>query len=287
MSKMQENLPKQKMLKNIGSILLIGAGKMGMAMARGWLQNGLDPNKLVLIDPSPQKNVQEYAKQKGIKIFPKLDKLENIAVKIVVLAVKPQIFPNISTELREKIAKDVLVISIAAGIDIATLQKELANENIIRAMPNTPAQLAKAVSGAICAKNISAQDKKIANALLSAIGKVEWLEKETKFDALMLVSGCGPAYVFLLAEAMAKAGIEQGLEEKQALSLARQTIIGAAALMEDEKVDIAQLRENVTSKGGVTEAALEVLMGKEGIFTIMSNAFLAGLERNKKLSNKL
>ncbi len=267
-------------LSQLKSVVLVGAGKMGMAMARGWLKNGLVAKNLTLVDPNPHESVIRFAKENAVELIPEID---NIDINILVLAVKPQIMGDIFPALKESITSKTLVISVAAGITIAQLEQGLGTKTIARAMPNTPAQLGKGVTGIVAAPLISEIDKAIIDNLLSACGTVEWFDDEDRLNAMMLVSGCGPAYVFLLLEAMAEAGIEHGLEPSQAKALARQTIIGGAALLEAEPTDAAILRQNVTSKGGVTEAALSILMDSGGFKDLMSKAFKKGLKRNWEL----
>ncbi len=269
-------------LKNINSLFLIGAGKMGMAMARGWLKSDLKPSSLTLIDPKPQQSTIDFAAKHKISILPNMP---DIDAQIVVLAVKPQIMEQVLNSIKPYIKPDVLVLSIAGGIKLENLSKTLGSKKIIRAMPNTPAQVGQGVTGAVKADGVSKSDIKIANALMQASGDVHWFDNEDDLDALTFVSGCGPAYVFLLAEAMAQAGVEQGLEEEKAKILARQTVIGAAALMQDDASDAAILRKNVTSPGGITEAALSVLMADDGFSSLFSRAFKKAAKRNEELGS--
>ncbi len=273
----------KKSLSQLKSVTLIGAGKMGMAMAKGWLKNGLKTASLTLVDPNPHIDVVRFVSKNNIALVPFCERSD---IGILVLAIKPQIMADVLLSLKDLISQKTLILSIAAGFDIASLEKGLGTKNIVRAMPNTPAQIGKGVSGIVASSYVSGSDKAIINDLLSASGTVEWFENEADLEALMLVSGCGPAYVFYLVEAMAAAGIEQGLEPKQAMALARQTIIGAAALLEAEPIDASILRQNVTSKGGVTEAALSVLMGEGGFKDLLSKAYKKGLERNKQLGEE-
>ena len=267
-------------LAQIDSLVLVGAGKMGMALARGWLKSGLKAKNLILIDPKPAQSVIDFAKENDVSLLKEIPK---ILVQVLILAVKPQIMQKVFTPIKAIINDETLVLSIAGGITISALINGLGTNNIVRTMPNTPAQVGQGVTGAVAAFGVSEKDKNIAQALMQASGLVQWFENEDDLEALTLVSGCGPAYVFLLAEAMANAGIEQGLNQKQAKILARQTIIGAAALMQNDPTDAAILRKNVTSKGGITEAALSVLMDKNGLSSLMSKAFIAGAKRNKDL----
>ncbi len=264
-----------------GKIILVGAGKMGLALAHGWLKAGLNAKNLILVDPKPQQSTIELAKEYGAFLAPKLP--ENIEPKILVLAVKPQIIEPVMASLKNQITKNTIIISIAAGIDFINLNKALGTDKIIRAMPNTPVAVGKGVVGAVAFSGVNENEREIANALLAASSKTFWFDNETDLNALTFVSGCGPAYVFLLVEAMAKAGVEQGLEPNQAKLLARQTIIGAAKLMEEDLSEASVLRQNVTSKGGVTEAALSVLMEEKGFDYLFSKAFKKAKKRNLEL----
>ncbi len=273
---------KEIRLEQLPLIILLGAGKMGLALAKGWLKDGLGHKNLILVDPYPSERAEKFAKENNISLIPKID---NLAINILVVAIKPQIMGEVLPGLKPLISKKSLIISIAAGINIAQISKWLKSDNIVRAMPNTPAQLGKGVSAIVAGNKVSENDRQIAFALMKAVGHVEIAKNEDMLNALMMVSGCGPAYVFLLGEAMAKAGIELGIDKEQAYKLARQTIIGASALLEAETTQISTLRQNVTSKGGVTEAALSVLMAKGGIEDLMKQAFIKGLERNRELAN--
>jgi pyrroline-5-carboxylate reductase len=270
-------------LAQINNLTLIGAGKMGMALARGWIKTGLRPNSLTLVDNNPHESVIAFAKKHNIKIASEISKAD---IEILVLAVKPQIITSLFSSIKGKISKDSLVLSIIAGFDLATLSNGLKTNNIVRTMPNTPAQIGKGITGAVAGSAIDEKEREMTNALLKASGKVEWFEDENDLEALTVVSGSGPAYVFLLVEALAAAGVEQGLDEKKAMALARQTIIGAASLMEVDPTQAAILRQNVTSKGGVTEAALSVLMADDdGLGQLMSRALNAARKRDKELGS--
>ncbi len=269
-------------LSHLGKVVLVGAGKMGMAMAKGWLKFGLMPDSLILVDPNPQKSVVEFAKFHGVSLF---SEMPNIDVNVLILAVKPQIISAVMSSLKQKISPDVLVLSIIASTSINALSDGLGSKNIIRTMPNTPSQVGQGVTGVVAAKSVNEKNKQTAQALMAASGMVQWLDDESDLDALAFVSGCGPAYVFLLIEAMAKAGVEQGLKEDQAMALARQTVIGTATLMQSDDSDVKTLRKNVTSKGGITEAALSVLMAKDGFFSLFSKAFKKAKKRNEELAS--
>jgi pyrroline-5-carboxylate reductase len=199
-----------------------------------------------------------------------------------VFAVKPQILPHVMAEIAPVVGRHTLVLSIAAGIPLATLSEALGTQRVVRAMPNTPAQIGKGITGAV-ALGVQPGDVEAANDLLGASGQVVWFNAEAKLDAVTAVSGSGPAYVFYLVEAMAIAGMRQGLDPAQAMLLARQTVVGAAALMEADDSPVSTLRENVTSPKGTTAAALSVLMGADGLEQLMDRAVQAARARSEEL----
>ncbi|WP_196257917.1 pyrroline-5-carboxylate reductase [Pelagibacterium limicola] len=267
-------------LEKAGSILLVGAGKMGTAMAAGWLRAGLPGSSLTLVDPNPHESVADFAAASGATLRPDLP---TAPPRVIVLAVKPQVMDAVLATARHLAGPETLVLSIAAGISIARFQLGLGTDRIVRTMPNTPAQLGKGITGAVAADAVTGEDRALAEALLSAAGDVVWLDDESQIDALTAVSGSGPAYVFHLVEALAGAGEKQGLDAGQAMRLARQTIIGAAALLEADPASAEQLRKNVTSPGGTTQAALDVLMGEEGLGALMDRAVDAARKRSEEL----
>lgn len=267
-------------LANAGPVLLIGAGKMGMAMASGWVRAGLPGAELTLIDPQPHDSVSVFAAAHGARL---LGDLPTEMARVVVLAVKPQIMDAVLDAAQAVVGPETLVISIAAGISTEKLSAGLGTGRIVRAMPNTPAQIGKGISGAFARGEITPGDRALAEAVLEAAGAVVWVDAEDLIDAVTAVSGSGPAYVFHLVEAMAAAGKAQGLSEQQAMALARQTVIGAAALMEADAAPAEQLRRNVTSPGGTTQAALDVLMADDGLGALMARAIAAARSRSEEL----
>ena len=272
---------KPQPLKSIGSLLLVGAGKMGGAMLDGWIARGLAPTRIVVIEPQPGKAVQALARR-GLKLNPK-GKIA--AAAAIVIAVKPQSAPDAVPPLRPYVGKTTLVLSIMAGRTIGFLEKSLPpNTAIVRAMPNTPASIGRGISVAVGNAKVSARQRKLAGHLLAAIGKVEWASDETLMDAVTALSGSGPAYVFLLAEAMTKAGISAGLPADLAYRLARETVAGSGELLHRSTLDAATLRQNVTSPGGTTAAALEVLMGPGGFDELLTKAIVAATRRSRQLA---
>ena len=271
---------KPQPLKSIGSLLLVGAGKMGGAMLDGWIARGLAPTRIVVIEPQPGKALQALARR-GLKLNPK----GKIAAAAIVIAVKPQSAPDAVPPLRPYVGKTTLVLSIMAGRTIGFLEKSLPpNTAIVRAMPNTPASIGRGISVAVGNAKVSARQRKLAGHLLAAIGKVEWASDETLMDAVTALSGSGPAYVFLLAEAMTKAGISAGLPADLASRLARETVAGSGELLHRSTLDAATLRQNVTSPGGTTAAALEVLMGPGGFDELLTKAIVAATRRSRQLA---
>jgi pyrroline-5-carboxylate reductase len=266
-------------LSDIGPVALVGAGKMGLALARGWLAAGLPPAQLVLVDPTPPEAAQQFAAEHGVRL---LKGTTSVLVTVLILAVKPQVMPAVLAEVQPSVGRQTLVISIAAGISLDKLSKGLGTERIVRTMPNTPAQIGRGVTGAVGLK-ISEADVATTNALLKAAGEVLWFTEEAKLDAVTAVSGSGPAYVFYFVEALAVAAMRQGLDSETAMFLARQTVSGAVALMEADPTPVSQLRENVTSPRGTTYAALQVLMGPGGLEDLMDKTVKAARRRSEEL----
>ena len=264
-----------------GTLVLVGAGKMGSAMLDGWLARGLNPKKITVIEPQPFKAVKALARR-GVKINPK-DKVG--AASAIVIAVKPQSAPEALPPLARYIDKATLVLSIMAGRTIGFLEESLpAGTAIVRAMPNTPAAIGRGISVAVANAKISKRQRKQASHLLAAIGKVEWVVDEILMDAVTALSGSGPAYIFLLAECMAHAGTAAGLPAELATRLARETVAGSAELLHRSDIDAATLRQNVTSPGGTTAAALEVLMGPDGFDQLLTQAIAAATRRSRDLA---
>lgn len=268
-------------LKHItGTIALAGAGKMGGAMLSGWLAQGLDAARVVVIEPAPSPEISALAKQ-GVRLNPSAK--DAGAITALVIAVKPQSFREAGASLKPFSASSTLVVSIMAGTTIASLE-EVCGGNVVRAMPNTPASIGRGITVAVAAKKVSAAQRATADALLRAIGSVEWVEDEGLMDAVTAVSGSGPAYVFLLAEELARAGVAAGLPAELATKLARETVAGSGELLHRSDIASATLRQNVTSPGGTTAAALEVLMGADGLQQLMTRAVAAATRRSKELA---
>jgi pyrroline-5-carboxylate reductase len=263
-----------------GSILLAGAGKMGGAMLSGWLARGLDPGRVIVIEPQPSQEIRALA-AKGVRLNPSAKDIG--AVATLVVALKPQTFAEAGADLKPFAGADTLVVSIMAGTTIASLQK-VCGGSVVRAMPNTPAAIGRGITVAVAANGVSAAQRAVADALLRATGSVEWVDDEGLMDAVTAVSGSGPAYIFLLAEELARAGVEAGLPAELATKLARETVAGSGELLHRSDLPSATLRQNVTSPGGTTAAALEVLMGDGGLQQLMIRAIAAATRRSKQLA---
>lgn len=272
--------PSKTLRTFAGPLLLVGAGKMGQAMLDGWLARGLHPKKLMVIEPRPGKSVKALTRR-GLKLNPKGKASQAAAI---VIAVKPQSAPEAVPPLASYVGKSTMVLSIMAGRTIGFLESALLPAAIVRAMPNTPAAIGRGITVACPNGKVSARQRKLATDLLAAIGKVEWTSDEGVMDAVTAVSGSGPAYVFLLTEAMTKAGIAAGLPADLAATLARETVAGSGELLHRSDLDAAILRQNVTSPGGTTAAALKVLMGPGGFDELLTKAIAAATRRGRELA---
>jgi pyrroline-5-carboxylate reductase len=273
-------------LKTIsGTVVLAGAGKMGGAMLSGWLAQGLDAKSVVVIEPNPSGDIRSLA-SKGVRLNPSHKDAGRIAALVV--ALKPQIFRDAGPGLKPFAGPATLVVSIMAGMTIAGITEVLIGKDlggsVVRAMPNTPAAIGRGITVAVAAKSVGAAQRAVADGLLRATGSVEWVEDEGLMDAVTAVSGSGPAYVFLLAEELARAGVEAGLPVDLATKLARETVAGSGELLHRSDLPPATLRQNVTSPGGTTAAALEVLMGADGMQSLLTRAVAAATRRSKELA---
>ena len=263
-----------------GTILLAGAGKMGGAMLSGWLARGLDARGVAVIEPQPSAEIGALVAN-GVRLNPAPKEFG--AVATLVVALKPQSFRQAGAMLKSFTGASTLVVSIMAGTTIASIG-EICGGSVVRAMPNTPAAIGRGITVAVAAENVSAQQRAVADALLRATGSVEWVEDEGLMDAVTAVSGSGPAYIFLLAEELARAGVEAGLPVELATRLARETVAGSGELLHRSELAPATLRQNVTSPGGTTAAALEVLMGPDGMQSLLTRAVIAATRRSKELA---
>ena len=278
-----------------GTLLLVGVGKMGGAMLDGWLARGLRPKTVTVLDPKPGPRLRALARQ-GVGINPRISAKVGTKVgtrpgakapkaSVVVVAIKPQEAANVLPALAPRIGDATLVVSIMAGRTLAFLKDNLPpSASIVRAMPNLPAAIGRGIAVAVGNRHVTEAQRKTATELLAACGAVEWVDDEKLLDAVTAVSGSGPAYVFLLAEALTSAAVAAGLPAALAAKLARETVAGAGELMLRSSLDAATLRQNVTSPGGTTAAALEVLMGPGGFETLLATAVGKATRRSRELA---
>jgi len=265
-------------LINKNGLVLLGCGKMGSALLKGWLADGINAKSINIIEPNPTKWLKKIPEINLNKKLPE-------APAVVVLAVKPQMMKEALSKIKKLRDTETIFLSIAAGSTIHMFEGVLgAHSKIIRAMPNTPASVNKGITALIGNNSTTEADIALSEKLLGAVGQTVRLTEEAQMDAVTAISGSGPAYVFYLVEALAKAGEVQGLSPSLSMKLARATIVGAGVLTELSLEEPSQLRINVTSPGGTTQAALEVLMDKKiGISPLINQAVNAAAMRSKEL----
>lgn len=265
------------------SLVLVGAGKMGGAMLEGWLRMGVPGAAVAVIDPKPSPELEALCARSGVKLNPQPGTLAE--PEVLVLGIKPQMLADAAPGIEPLVGPGTLVLSILAGKTIGNLRDRLPRAGTIaRAMPNLPAAVQRGATGIAPEAQVSARQRDLATALLSGIGQVEWVEDERLIDAVTAVSGSGPAYVFLLVECLARAGAEAGLPPDLAGRLARATVAGAGELLHQSELPPGTLRQNVTSPGGTTAAALEVLMAADGLQPLLTKAVAAAKRRAGELS---
>jgi pyrroline-5-carboxylate reductase len=279
----QEHHPEPLPLQAFnGNLVLVGAGQMGGALLSGWLKLGLPPQRVTIIDPRPPANIKAIVDAHQIALDPPDPPLADV----LFLAVKPQIADEVMPLVKHLVAKTTVIVSVMAGKTIARMEEVFGRETaIVRTIPNTPAAVGRGMTGAAANARVTEAQRILVDTLLTAVGQVEWLAREDWIDAVTAVSGSGPAYVFLLAEVLAKAGVEAGLPHGLAARLARATVEGAGELMHrSPQVEPTTLRQNVTSPNGTTYAALQVLMGENGIDPIFVEAVRAAAKRSRELA---
>jgi pyrroline-5-carboxylate reductase len=265
-----------------GTIVLVGAGKMGGAMLDAWLALGLPPASVVVIEPQPAPELTALS-SRGLKLNPLLKDVREVSA--IVIAVKPQVAPVVVPTLAPLLTPNTVMLSIMAGRTLGFLEGALAQQTaLVRAMPNTPAAIGRGITVAAPNAKVSQRQRALVHTLLAATGLVEWVTDEGLMDAVTAVSGSGPAYVFLLVEALTHAGMSAGLPPELAAKLARATVSGSGELLNRSPLDPATLRQNVTSPGGTTGAALDVLMAADGMTALMSRAVLAATRRSRELA---
>ncbi len=273
-------------LKLSGPLVLVGAGNMGGGMLSGWLDQGLNATDIYVLDPKPSDELVQLAAARGLHLNPAQKNIPDPA--LVLLAVKPQMMDVALDGLDDLVRPGAVYLSIAAGKTIPYFEGKLNRPGqdaaIVRSIPNTPAAVGRGITVACANASVSAGQKAMCTGLLGAIGEVGWVEEEILIDAVTAVSGSGPAYVFYLAECMAKAGEALGLPSDLAARLGRVTVEGAGELMHQSNDTPADLRRKVTSPAGTTAAALDVLMGEDGLPDVMERAIKAAEKRSRELS---
>jgi len=257
---------------------------MGGALLGGWLERGIARHYLV-VEPGP--GAEPFRNRPGVEALSSATALAaNVKPDAIVVALKPQVMAAAVGDYRRFAAGDGLWLSIAAGKTLSFFARALGEAPaMVRAMPNTPAAIGRGMSVAFAGPRVSMAQRAAADRLLAAVGEVAWVQDEALLDAVTAVSGSGPAYVFLLIECLAQAGIAAGLPADLAQRLARATITGAGELARLSPASAAELRENVTSPGGTTRAALDVLMAKDGLEPLLTRAVLAAAKRSRELAD--
>ena len=258
-------------------VLLVGAGRIGGALLKGWIAGDIGP--IGVVEPRPSSDLRKLARLHGIPLWEKIERLAT-PPRACVIALKPQVLRIEAGQLKAVAQSGALMVSVAAGTTIALLCGVWGRKaRIIRAMPNTPGRIGQGISALYAGRGTTSQDRRLAEALLTALGETLWVRRETLIDAVTAVSGSGPAYVFLLVEALAEAACAEGLPRSDAEKLARATVAGAGALLRVDKRSAAELRKEVTSPGGTTEAALKILLRANGIRSLIGRAVHAAKMR--------
>jgi pyrroline-5-carboxylate reductase len=267
-----------------GPLVLVGCGKMGGALLRGWLARGVDPSLVTAIDINP--SGLEDVQAKGVQIVTRAADLRaDLNPALLLLAVKPQFMDDALPDYRRHVGPDATFLSIAAGKTVAYFKERLGQSaEIVRSMPNTPAAVGRGVSVIYRDPKVRHERLDLCGELLKAVGTVEWVDDEDLLNAVTALSGGGPAYTFLLMETLAEAGRAAGLPAELAMRLARETVSGSGELARQSDESAAQLRQNVTSPKGTTLEALNVLMAEGGLQPLMTRAIAAATRRSRELA---
>lgn len=274
------------LITNERPVLLVGAGKMGGAMLTGWLKDGRDGAHFVVLDPVLADDMAQLVSTYGVRHAMTLP--DDLIPSIVILAVKPQMMEAVLPGLAKSgDLSSCVFVSVAAGTSVSTFQSHFGDDAaIVRAMPNTPSQVGRGITIGYATPSVKQAQRTNVADLLDVTGGFDWVDEETLIDAVTAVSGSGPAYVFHLVEALASAAEQAGLAPDLALRLARATVEGAGELLYQSDLEAATLRQNVTSPGGTTQAALEVLMGEDGLTPLMTKAVAAAKARAEELGQE-
>ena len=267
------------------TLLLAGCGKMGGALLTGWIEKGINPESITVIEPNDetadalraQYSITTTASPVNIKL--------NSKPNVIVFAVKPQIMNDVVPAYTRFVDSNVLYLSIAAGKPISYFESILGSKaSIVRAMPNTPAAVRRGITVNYSNEQVSNKQKSLCEDLLNSIGEVAWVDDENHIDIVTALSGGGPAYLFLLAECLGKAAIKAGLPEVLAKRLARVTVAGSGELLYRSTEELTTLRQNVTSPGGTTAEALKILMSDKGFQPLLDEAIKAATVKSRELA---
>lgn len=261
--------------------LLVGAGRMGNALLKGWIVQQICP--IAAVEPKPSKALLKLAKAGDVRVFTRIEDVVRQPVAACVIALKPQVLRTEAPRLGPIARSGAVMVSIAAGTDIASLRNAWGRAAIVRAMPNTPGAIGKGITALYAPRSVGAALRNLAESLMTGLGQTFWVSQEASIDTVTAVSGSGPAYVFLLTEALAGAARKQGLPMAIADRLARATVSGAGALLDADPRPPGALRADVTSPGGTTAAALRVLMQNDALQRLMQEAVAAARRRAEEL----
>lgn len=265
-------------------VLLIGFGNMGQALVHGWLDRGMPPASIHVVDPAEASHAAAHELGIGASVGADERALAH-GPDAVVIAVKPQQVDDVMGPFAPLADTGALFVSIAAGKTLASLRRALGRDApVVRAMPNTPAAIGRGMTVMTASARVDAPRRALADELLGAVGATAWVDDEGQMDAVTAVSGSGPAYVFLLIECLTRAGTKAGLDAELAEQLATVTVAGAGAYAERSAERAAELRRRVTSPNGTTEAALRVLMAHGGLEQLLERAVQAAADRSRELS---
>ena len=268
-------------------IVLIGHGKMGSALAKGWVKEN-SQYKISIIEK--EELLLNYKKFTNVKVYKNFNEFfsENKKIDFVVLAIKPQQIDDIKNDILKIETKNTIFISILAGKSVNWFKENISSEiKVVRAMPNLPASISRGVTAIYCTSSILPNEKLTIEELLLSIGTVSFVSKEEKIDLITAISGSGPAYFFYLTEVLTEIAIDLDISKDDAINFAKNTFIGSASLLDSERSNnVITLRENVSSPGGTTEAALNILMDKEkGLKSLLKKAVLNAINRANELKN--
>jgi pyrroline-5-carboxylate reductase len=265
------------------TLVLVGCGKMGSALLRGWI-SGRNASRFLVVEPAG--TAPGLGGEAAISWHRAAAELPGEPTPdVVVFAVKPQVIDAVLPEYRRWAGPRTLFVSIVAGKTIAGMSRHLGPAALVRTMPNTPAAIGRGITVACANARVTPDQRRLCGSLLAAAGESTWVEDEALLDAVTAVSGSGPAYVFLLIEVLARAAEAEGLPSDLALQLARSTVAGSGELARLSGETPAQLRENVTSPGGTTRAALDVLMAEDGLAPLIARAVAAAAARSRELAS--